>query len=36
VTAPNRQAALAVAYDEFAITSPRDRQRIIVQQMERA
>jgi hypothetical protein len=36
VTAPNRETAPAVAYDEFAIISPAERQRIIVQQMGKA
>jgi hypothetical protein len=36
VTAPNRETALAKAYDEFGITSPRERQRIIVQWTSRA
>jgi hypothetical protein len=31
VKAPNRETALAKAYDEFGAVSPRDRQRIIVQ-----
>jgi hypothetical protein len=31
VKAPNRATALALAYDEFGIVSPRDRVRIIVQ-----
>ena len=36
VTAPNRETALAKAYDEFGIVSPRDRVRIIMQPMSRA
>jgi hypothetical protein len=31
VTAPNEETALARAYDEFEITSPAERKRIIVQ-----
>lgn len=31
VTAPNHETALAVAYDEFGITTPAERKRIIVQ-----
>jgi hypothetical protein len=30
VAAPNRQAALAKAYDEFNVTTPAERKRIIV------
>jgi hypothetical protein len=33
VTAPNQEAALVVTWDEFGITSPAGRKRIIVQQM---
>jgi hypothetical protein len=36
VTAPNRETALAKAYDEFNITTPAERKRIIVQRMSRA
>jgi hypothetical protein len=36
VTAPDQEAALAVAYDEFGITSRAERKRIIVQQMDSA
>jgi hypothetical protein len=35
VTAPNRETALAKAYDEFGIISPRDRLKIIVQPTSR-
>jgi hypothetical protein len=31
VTAPNRETALARAYDEFNVTTPAERKRIIVQ-----
>jgi len=36
VTAPNRETALAMAYEEFRIATPRDRQRIIVQRTSHA
>jgi hypothetical protein len=36
VTAPNRETALARAYDEFGIVSPSERQKIIVQPTSRA
>jgi hypothetical protein len=32
-TAPDQETALAIAYDEFGITTPAERKRIIVQQM---
>jgi hypothetical protein len=35
VVSPNREAALAKAYDEFGIISPRDRLKIIVQPTSR-
>jgi hypothetical protein len=36
VTAPNEETALVVAYDEFNITMPAERKRIIVQRMSGA
>ena len=30
VTARNRETALAMAYDEFKITSPEERKRVVV------
>jgi hypothetical protein len=33
VKAPNHDTARAKAFDEFGVTSPRERQRIIVQRM---
>jgi hypothetical protein len=36
VTAPNRETALARAYDEFGIISPRNRLKFIVQRTGRA
>jgi hypothetical protein len=36
VTAPTREAALQAAFDEFVITSPAERKRIIVQRTSRA
>jgi hypothetical protein len=33
IGAPNRATALAKALDEFGVSSPRERQRIIVQRM---
>jgi hypothetical protein len=36
VTTPNRETALAKAYDECGIASPRKRQRIIVQRTSQA
>jgi hypothetical protein len=36
VTAPNRETALAIAYDELGITTPAERKRIIVQRTSRA
>ena len=36
VTAPNRETALARAYDEFNVTTPAERKRIIVQRTSRA
>jgi hypothetical protein len=36
VTAPNRETALAKAYDEFNATTPAEQKRIIVQRTGRA
>jgi hypothetical protein len=35
VTAPNRETALVRAYDEFNVTTPAERKRIIVQETSR-
>jgi hypothetical protein len=35
ITAPNQETALARAYDEFNVTTPAERKRIIVQETSR-